>query len=70
MKVRALTSFGGSRYGHVPEGHVFDLPAGVDWLQAGLVEPVGETLETASLEAPEKAVKPRARRKTAKKKGS
>jgi len=40
MKVRALKSFGGSMYGHYPEGTVFELPKGVDWLKAGLVEEV------------------------------
>ena len=40
MKVRALKSFGGSKFGHYPAGTVFELPAGVDWLEAGLVEKV------------------------------
>jgi hypothetical protein len=42
MKVKALKSFGGSMYGHYPEGAIFELPAGVDWLKAGLVEEVKE----------------------------
>lgn len=48
MKVRAVKSFGGStadgRY-HVSAGDEFELPAGVDWLRAGLVVPV----ETAAV---------------------
>lgn len=47
MLVRALKSFGGSR-GHVPEGHVFELPDDVDWLQVGLVEPVEPEAEKAT----------------------
>ena len=58
MLVKAVKSFGGSQHGHRAEGSVFELPDGVDWLQAGLVVPVGEEVETATLEAPEKAVKP------------
>lgn len=56
MKVRALKSFGG-RIGHFPEGSVFDLPDGVDWLEAGLVEPVVEKPETADSKAVKRAVK-------------
>lgn len=47
MKVKAVKSFGGSRHGHFPQGHVFELPDGVDWLEAGLVVPVIEKPETA-----------------------
>jgi hypothetical protein len=44
MKVRALISFVGydqnrTKY-RVQEGQEFDLPAGVDWLKAGLVEEI------------------------------
>jgi len=42
MKVKALKSFGGSKFGHYPEGAIFELPKGVDWLEAGLVEEVKE----------------------------
>lgn len=66
MLVRALKSFGGNKYGHFPEGKVFELPDGVDWLRAGLVELVEPEIETASIEAPEKAVKPKARRRVTK----
>lgn len=67
MRVRAVKSFGSTFYGHKPAGSVFELPDGVDWLEAGLVEPVDEKageIESATLEAPEKAVKPRAKKKT------
>lgn len=37
MKVRALVSFG-SPYGSFTAGDEFELPDGVDWLKAGLVE--------------------------------
>jgi len=66
MKVKALKSFGGLDVGHYSAGQVFDLPDGVDWLEAGLVEAYKEPAEAATAEAPEKAVKPRTtrRRKT------
>lgn len=57
MKVKALKSFGSTEYGHFPEGSVFDLPKGVDWLKAGLVEKVTKTTkkrEAAALKDPEK----------------
>lgn len=60
MIVRALTSFGGTEYGHYSDGDVFELPEGVDWLRAGLVEIVQEA---AVMEPPEKAVKPRVTRR-------
>lgn len=40
MRVKALKSFVGAANGQkyrVTEGDEFDLPAGVDWLKAGLV---------------------------------
>ena len=40
MKVRALKSFGSTIYGHYAAGVEFELPDGVDWLKAGLVEQV------------------------------
>ena len=67
MKVIAVKSFGGSKYGHISEGKVFDLPKGVDWLKAGLVVPFKEEIETAMTASPEKAVKPRAKAKRKKK---
>ncbi len=39
MRVRALVSFAGKGM-TVARGTEFDLPDGVDWLQAGLVAPV------------------------------
>lgn len=39
MKVKALVSFA-SPFGRHSEGEVFDLPKGVDWLKAGLVEKI------------------------------
>ena len=65
MRVRALKSFGSSQYGHKSAGMEFDLPPGVDWLRAGLVEAVEP--ETATMEAAETAVKLAARRRTKKK---
>ena len=59
MRVRALVSFAG-KAGSVQEGAVFELPDGVDWLTAGLVEVVVEpateettTEETATAPAPQ-----------------
>lgn len=66
MRVRALTSFAGSGFS-VGQGDEFDLPEGVDWLRAGLVEAIVEPPmntnehEKAVAEPSEKAVKPRAR---------
>lgn len=42
MRVVALVSFAGKGI-TVARGAEFDLPDGVDWLQAGLVAPVGPT---------------------------
>ena len=46
MKVKAVKSFAGmagnTKY-RVSEGEEFDLPAGTDWLKAGLVVPLGAT---------------------------
>jgi len=60
MKVVAIRNFVGIVQ-HVKrtyeEGQEFDLPDGVDWIQAGLVAPVrAEKVETATRKAPEKAV--------------
>jgi glycosyltransferase involved in cell wall biosynthesis len=59
IRVRAVRSFVSRNPSmHVTAGDEFDLPAGVDWLRAGLVVPVrGEPVETATVAAPEKAVK-------------
>lgn len=54
MKVRALTSFvgydGEGKKWRVSEGDEFDLPAGVDWLEKGLVTEA-ETKAEAKAEA-------------------
>ncbi len=66
VKVRALLSFvavvDGRKFRAI-EGDEFDLPAGVDWLAAGLVAPVGQEPEAAAVEQPEKAVKRPARKR-------
>ncbi len=55
MKVRAVVSFSDESGRFIRQREVFDLPADVDWLQAGLVVPVPETgAETATLVEPEK----------------
>lgn len=68
MRVKAVKSFGGvtseGRY-HISEGEEFELPEGVDWLRAGLVVPVKAAVETAAIEPPEKAVRPKARKRKA-----
>jgi hypothetical protein len=56
MKVRAVKSFAGP-LGSYSEGQVFELPPNVDWLTAGLVEPVDGPIEFATIETPEKAVR-------------
>ena len=55
MKVRAVRAFGGNGHRH-DIGDEFELPEGVDWLKAGLVEEV-------KAEKP----KPTRRKRTAKK---
>lgn len=64
MMVKALNSFVGSVNGikyRVAAGDVLELPAGADWLRAGLVEVVAEP------EAPEVVAEPEApKRKKAK----
>lgn len=42
MKVKVLLSFSDSVHGSHSEGAVIDLPEGVDWLRAGLVEALAE----------------------------
>jgi len=56
MRVRALIAFAGVVRGEmirVGAGEVIDLPAGVDWLKAGLVEELSESEETAELAMPD-----------------
>lgn len=66
MKVKALKSFGGTQHGHYTEGQIFELPDEVDWLLAGLVEPVEEKRETAMMKGGETATKPKRRVKRGK----
>lgn len=55
MMVRALVSFVARIDGNtlnIQAGQLVDLPAGADWLAAGLVAPVpGEEVETAVVDA-------------------
>lgn len=60
MRVRALTSFAGSGVS-VGMGDEFELPDGVDWLWAGLVEVIEPEQEATVAEMPERAVKPKPR---------
>lgn len=60
MKVKALKSFGSTKYGHFAEGSEFELPDGVDWLKAGLVEkvkPPARKREAAARPSPTKRSK-------------
>ncbi len=80
MKVIALTSFvariDGVKY-RPDKGEELEMPKGADWIKAGLAEKKAvkrsdkaKAPESAALEAPEKAVKPAAKKKEpAKKKG-
>lgn len=60
MRVRVVRSFSARLQGKSFQGHIgeeFELPAGVDWLQAGLVVPVrSKPVEHAVQRAPERAV--------------
>lgn len=60
MRVKALKGFvatiDGTKY-RVQEGDELTLPEGADWLQAGLVAAVKAEAETATVKAPETAVK-------------
>ena len=67
MQVRATRSFVDGKYGRHNEDDVFELPAGCDWLQSGLVEPVEPEIETASMEPPTRIKKTNARKPRAKK---
>jgi len=70
MKVKALNSFSDSVYGTRAAGAVFDLPDGVDWLRAGLVEVVVEPeVEAAPVIEPEAAPEVQAPKPSRKKKG-
>ncbi len=59
MKAKALKGFTGWIGGNsisVSEGQIVDVPAGTDWVKAGLVEPLpGEVEERPTKKAPETA---------------
>ena len=57
MLVRAVISFVDGLYGRHDKDEEFELPLGADWLRSGLVEPVGENIETAAITPPKRAVK-------------
>jgi len=70
MKVKALNSFSDSVYGTRAAGDEFELPAGADWLRAGLVEVVVEPeVEAAPVIEPEAAPEVQAPKPSRKKKG-
>lgn len=56
MKGKVLRSFSDTKHGSFSEGEEIDIPAGVDWVQAGFVAAADE-IETAAVQAPERAVK-------------
>jgi hypothetical protein len=59
IKVRALVSFSGIEAGipfQVAAGDEVTMPAGADWVDAGLCERVPEPEESAVLPPPERAV--------------
>lgn len=70
MQVKAVTGFVARLDGQVyrvAPGDVLTLPAGADWLIAGLVESIKDGApENASLKAPERAVKKTSKARTAK----
>jgi hypothetical protein len=68
MVVRALVSFAGKGF-TVTKGQILTLPDGADWLNAGLVEEVGDQPESAMEATPKPRTKrPAAKKSTAKKK--
>ena len=71
MKVKALTTFGGTdaigNHVHVSAGDVFELPPGVDWINAGLVEPITPEPEAAVVQVPRRAVRKKPKRRVRKK---
>jgi len=64
MRVQAKKNFAAQVPGlgrfRAEVGDEFDLPAGVDWVEAGLVEPVSREPETAAVKPGENAMRPRA----------
>jgi hypothetical protein len=74
MKVKVLKSFVGKyekdgREIFISAGmnEIIDLPEGVDWLKAGLVEPVKAAPESTTAKAAETATKPKPKRRTRRK---
>jgi len=58
MKGRVIKSFAGTHYGSYGQGDIIDIPTGVDWVQAGLVEVIEEEkIETAMIAPGRTAVK-------------
>jgi hypothetical protein len=57
MKGKVLRSFSDASHGTFSDGDIIDIPAGVDWVLAGLVEPVQAVIETASVAPERTAVK-------------
>lgn len=65
MQVRVLKSFVGhygpdNKFISAGEGQEFELPEGVDWLKAGLVEPVKDQPEKATKAPAANAARPQA----------
>jgi len=67
MRVRALTTFGGNGI-HISAGDEFELPEGVDWLRAGLVEAMEVEPEAATIKPKRKATRAKPKRRTRAKK--
>lgn len=63
MRVRALVSFA-SPIICPAAGEVFDIPKeqALDWIKAGLVQPVEPEVEEATLPAPERAISRKGKR--------
>ncbi len=57
MKGKVLRSFSDANHGTFSDGDVIDIPAGVDWVLAGLVEPLEARIETAAMAPERTAVK-------------
>jgi hypothetical protein len=69
MRVKAINSFVGRHAGRkyiVKSGDVLELPAGADWLRAGLVVAI-ENVDLESEETPAAAEKPARKPRTSKK---
>lgn len=64
MRVKALKSFisriDGQTY-RVEQDDVLEMPLSADWAQAGLVKPLDDGPETASIKPPERSVTKKSR---------